>query len=79
MTKKETLEVLMSGNFTIRYDDNGSGVIIEGKYDDYSDTYKGEDNEPRGRTYDFDGHGDGYTPTIVELLAEALGGNTTSI
>lgn len=79
MTREETIEILKSGNFTVRYDDNGSGTIIEGRFDDYEDTYDPESGENNGRSFEFGGWVDGYTPEEVEMLVEALGGRSTSI
>lgn len=78
MTKKKIIELLQSGNFTIRYDDNGSGVLIVGKFEEYEDTYDDETSENHGESIDFDGHGEGYIPVEVEWLVKALGGNVVT-
>ena len=76
---KEIIKLLKSGNFTIRYDDNGSGEIIEGRFKKYEDTYNEDTGEPNGKSYSFGGNSDGYISDIVEWLTKALGGKTTSI
>lgn len=79
MTEKKIIKLLKSGNFTLRYDDNGSCVLIEGKFDEYEDTYNYDAEINNGDSVDFDGYGDGYIPVEVEWLVKALGGNVISI
>lgn len=69
MTKEKLIELLKSGDFSVHYDDNGSGRIV-----------KGQHNYGKGKTvHEFDGNGFGYAPVEVELLVEALGGRTDSV
>jgi len=64
---------MKTGDFTIAYHDNQFCTVHKGhiEYDDLdNDFFLGE----------FDGSEDeGYLPLIVDLLVEALGGETTSI
>lgn len=77
MTKREILDLLKSGDFTIAYHDNGLCSLYKGRIKEY-------DQLPEWR-YDklsscgdlaefFDTDSDGYLPKIVALLVEALGG-----
>jgi len=69
MKKTKLIELLKTGNFSVHYDDNGSGRFVKGKKD------YGE-----GRTiFEFEGRGIGYAPTEVEILVEALGGAVDSV
>lgn len=72
MKKAQLIELLKSGNFTIRYDDNGAGDIVKGRWDTYEKSCK-------KAVLEFGGQGDGYAPVEVELLVEALGGKVQSI
>lgn len=79
MNKKQIIKLLRSGNFTLRYDDNGAGCLLVGKYKEYEDTYDYELGENNSESLDFGGHGEGYIPIEVEWLVEALGGRVFTI
>lgn len=79
MSDKKLIEILKSGNFTVRYDDNGSGTIIEGRFNEYEDTYNERTGKNLGRSTEFGGQGGGYAPEEVEWLVEALGGKVVSV
>lgn len=70
--RQKVVELLRSGNFTVIYDDNGSGSIYKGKHD-YGNCLQ------KDKVVDFGGQGWGYTPEEVELLIEALGGEVDSV
>lgn len=75
MTKKKIIELLKSGKFTIRYDDNQSCVLVPGRHNSYEASSKDECKND----IEFDGWSDGYVPVEVEYLVEALGGKVVSI
>lgn len=79
MNKKQIIKLLKSGNFTLRYDDNGAGCLLAGKYKKYEDTYDYELGENNSESLDFGGNGEGYIPVEVEWLVEALGGKVLTI
>jgi len=79
MNHKKIIELLRSGNFTLRYDGNGAGCLLVGKYKRYVATYDWDTNENKSESIDFGGNGEGYIPVEVEWLVEALGGKVFTI
>jgi hypothetical protein len=78
LTKKELIEIIKSGNFTVYYHDNGSSNIYEGKYteeyfDELIEENKFDDFDDENNIFisSFDGY---YTEDLA-LLIKALGGN----
>ena len=79
MINNKLIELLKTGNFTVIYDDNGSGRIHKG-HGEYVDFYDEDKEEYVDFVDSFDetlGHG--YIPTIVCDLIKALGGKFDSI
>ena len=72
MTRKQVIELLKSGDFTITYHDRCSPSLYKGKWK-YEQLENKEEIEYE--TY----LETGYCPLIVELLAKALGGKSDSI
>ena len=80
MNKQEIIDLLKSGDFTIIYWDSGEATLYEKKWnkereferDDYQTMDKFKVSLP-------DFGSSGYTPEIVSLLVEALGGKSDSI
>lgn len=75
VTKKELLELLKSGNFTVASHDYGQVSIYKGKHNGYNSN--GEEPEfPAKEVKSFElGDAYGYMQDIVSIFAEALGGN----
>lgn len=71
MTKREIIELLKSGDFTIAYHDSGYCCLYQGKIP-YSKL-------PEESIKEFEGTTKGYIPCEVELLVVALGGKVSSI
>ena len=71
--EQKIIKLLKTGNFTIAYHDNGYCCLYKGKHE-YDDLPEKEDY-----SFDMNDNFSGYAPAIVCHLAEALGGNTTSI
>lgn len=69
--KKEIIDLLKSGNFTIAYHDNGHACLYKGRFK-YEDLPERED-------FDFDNDFIGYIPMEVDLLVRALGGKIEGI
>lgn len=72
MNKKQIIELLKSGDFTIAYHDNGVASLYKGrhKYENLP-----EDELDVGTLFEQEG----YCPGEVALLVKALGGRTESI
>lgn len=71
MKHEEIIKLLKSGDFTIAYHDRDGCSLYKGRHE-----YK---NLPEKEVKIEDVDGNGYTPYIVELLIEALGGTSESI
>lgn len=71
---KKIVDLLISGDFTIAYHDNGQYSIYTGRYkeyDDITDAVPFIDSDQH--------HSEGYIPTEVELLVKALNGKVVTI
>lgn len=72
MDKKVLLKLFRSGKFTIVTNDRGTYTV-------YPSRFIEADEQPEDmESFEVEGE-DGYMPTIVALLAEALGGSSDSI
>lgn len=66
------IQLLKSGDFTIAYHDNSHCSLYKGRFE--------YDNLPEAEDYEFDfTDTEGYAPTIVRLLVNALGGKCETI
>jgi hypothetical protein len=74
--KKQIIELLKSGNFSIITWDNDLYSLYEGR----NINIQNFDDKCRKEVYEFESsERDGYCDLIVTVMAEALGGNTSSI
>lgn len=77
--KEKILKLLRSGKFTIVYWDRGEATLYKGKWDYNKEFQKDEYERMNKYIIEFQDWSQGYCPTIVELLTEALGGISDSI
>lgn len=79
-TKKEIIELLRSGNFTVVYWSRNDPTLYRGIWDYNSEFSKDEYAEMDKSIVKLpDMFQDGYCPEIVALLVEALAGKSDSI
>jgi hypothetical protein len=71
MEKKEIIELLKSGKFTVAYHDFNSPSLYKGKH-----RYENLKDSDEVKLYGWE---NGYCPYIVSLLVKALGGTSDSI
>lgn len=70
--RKDIIELLRSGDFTIAYHDNGDCSLYKGRhnYEDCIDSFV---------DYDWEDINNGYIPQVVVDLVEALRGKSETI
>ena len=73
MKYQKILKLMSSGNFTIAYHDNEAPSLYEGKWK-YEELEDKEEIDLTDWYYE-----NGYCPSVVSLLVDALGGESTSI
>lgn len=72
-------EILKSGDFTIVYWDRNDPTLYKKKFEIYEEFERDEYETINKYIVDMPDRGSGYVPSIVSLLASALGGETDSI
>lgn len=79
MEKEKIIELLKSGDFTIIYWDSCEPTLYSKKWNK-DEEYKRDEYETMNKfIVEIPDYSDGYLPSIVSLLARALGGKTDSI
>lgn len=78
-TKEEIIRLLRSGDFTIIYWDRGYATLYEKKWD--KDVEHDRDDYETMNKFEiiYNDYENGYCPSIVSLLTEALNGTSDSI
>lgn len=79
MTQEKIIEMLKSGDFTIIYWDNEEPTLYQKRWDRHEEYERDEYATMNKFEVVFGATNNGYVPTIVELLTEALGGKADSI
>jgi len=77
MKKKKILDIIKSGNFTLEYHDRGYCTLCLGKYGEYGESCPDEGDFKT--EWESDNQTEGYIPSEVALLVEALGGKVYSV